>query len=82
MDETENHKVDFKQKTLKSIQKIILQSSKASAASYTLMASLIIFIFGGNYFDVLYDSSPFGLISGMCIGLAIGFYNLAKIIWK
>ena len=46
MDETENHKVDFKQKTLKSIQKIILQSSKASAASYTLMASLIIFIFG------------------------------------
>ena len=82
MDETENHKVDLKQKTLKSIQKIILQSSKASAASYTLVASLIIFMFGGNYFDVLYDSSPFGLISGMCIGLAMGFYNLAKIIWK
>ena len=82
MDETENHKVDFKQKTLKSIQKIILQSSKASAASYTLIVSLIIFIWGGNYFDVVYDSSPFGLISGMCIGLAIGFYNLAKIIWK
>ena len=82
MDESEDHKVDFKQKTLKSIQKIILQSSKASAASYTLMASLIIFIFGGNYFDAFYDSSPFGLISGMCIGLAIGFYNLAKIIWK
>ena len=82
MDKTKDHKVDFTQKTLKSIQKIILQSSKASAASYTLMASLIIFIFGGNYFDAFYDSSPFGLISGMCIGLAIGFYNLAKIIWK
>ncbi len=82
MGESEDRKIDFIQKNLKSIQKIIFQSSKAYTASYTLIASLIIFIFSGNYFDVLYDSSPFGLISGMCIGLAIGFYNLAKIIWK
>tara|TARA_B100001996_G_scaffold379693_1_gene365857 strand:- start:198 stop:446 length:249 start_codon:yes stop_codon:yes gene_type:complete len=82
MGKTENHKIDLINKSLKSFQKIIIQSNKASTASYTLIASLIIFILGGNYIDTLYGSSPKGLILGLCFGLAIGFYNLAKVIWK
>tara|TARA_Y100001970_G_C13965798_1_gene715556 strand:- start:286 stop:534 length:249 start_codon:yes stop_codon:yes gene_type:complete len=82
MGKTENHKIDLINKSLKGFQKIIVQSNKASTASYALIASLMIFIFGGNYFDTLYDSSPKGLILGLCLGLAVGFYNLAKAIWK
>ena len=82
MGKTENHKVDLINKSLKGFQKVIIQSNKASAASYTLIASLIIFILGGNYFDTLYDSSPKGLILGLCFGLVVGFYSLARAIWK
>ena len=36
----------------------------------------------GNYIDGIYNSSPNGIILGLCLGLFVGFYNLAKAIWK
>ena len=82
MHKNDNYRNDLINKSLKSFQKIILQSNKASTASYTLIASVLIFLIGGNYFDKLYDSSPKGLIFGLFFGLIVGFYNLANAIWK
>tara|TARA_S200000501_G_scaffold116056_1_gene109024 strand:- start:207 stop:455 length:249 start_codon:yes stop_codon:yes gene_type:complete len=82
MNKNDNHKSDLINKSLKSFQKIVSKSNKASTASYTLIASVFIFLIGGNYFDKLYDSSPKGLIFGLCFGLIIGFYNLANAIWR
>ena len=75
-------KSDFIKNTVLGFQNIIKQSSRAASASYTLLASLVIFMFVGNYIDGIYNSSPNGIILGLCLGLFVGFYNLAKAIWK
>ncbi len=66
-----------------SFQKVVNQAGPAASASYTLVASLLIFIFIGYSIDNSFDSSPSGVIIGLIFGLAVGFYQLFKtIIWK
>ena len=64
-------------------QKVVNQAGPAASASYTLIASLLIFIFIGYNIDNSFDSSPLGLIIGLIFGLVVGFYQLFKtFIWK
>lgn len=66
-----------------SFQNVVNQAGPAASASYTLFASLLIFIFIGYSIDNSFDSSPLGLIVGLMFGLAVGFYQLFKtFIWK
>ena len=66
-----------------SFQKVVNQAGPAASASYTLVASLLIFIFIGYSIDNSFDSSPLGVIIGLIFGLAVGFYQLFKtFIWK
>ena len=66
-----------------SFQNVVNQAGPAASASYTLVASLLIFIFIGYSIDNSFDSSPLGLIIGLVFGLVIGFYQLFKtFIWK
>ncbi len=66
-----------------SFQKVVNQAGPAASASYTLVASLLIFIFIGYTIDNSFDSSPLGLIVGLIFGLVVGFYQLFKtFIWK
>ena len=59
-------------------QKIIQQSGPAASASYGLLASVLIFTFLGWYIDTYNGSSPIGVLSGLAIGLILGFYHLLK----
>ena len=59
-------------------QKILNQAGPAANASYSLIASIILFIFGGFYIDNYLDTSPAGIIIGMALGLVVGFYQLVK----
>ena len=68
-------------KSLESFQKVIKDSGPAAAASYTLLASVLIFTFLGWYIDLKYEISPAGTLIGLMIGLITGFYHLAKTIW-
>ena len=66
-----------------SFQKVVNQAGPAASASYTLIASLLIFIFIGYKIDNSFDSSPLGLIICLIFGLVVGFYQLFKtFIWK
>ena len=66
-----------------SFQNVVNQAGPAASASYTLVASLLIFIFIGYSIDNSFDSSPLGLIVGLMFGLVVGFYQLFKaFIWK
>ena len=69
-------------KSFEYFQKVVKEAGPAATASYALLVSLIIFILIGWYIDLSRDSSPWGVIIGMLSGLVIGFYQLAKIIWK
>ena len=59
-------------------QKILNQAGPAASASYSLIVSILLFIFGGFYIDNHLGTSPTGIIIGMVLGLIIGFYQMAK----
>ena len=62
----------------KSFQNIAQQSGPAAAASYGLIASILIFTYLGWIIDKNIDSSPFAILIGMLLGMIIGFYHLIK----
>ena len=66
----------------KSFQNIVKQSGPAAAASYGLIASILIFTYFGWMIDRRIDSSPFAILIGMLLGLIIGFYHLFKVVGK
>ena len=66
----------------KSFQNIAKQSGPAAAASYGLIASILIFTYFGWIIDRKIDSTPFAILIGMLIGMIIGFYHLIKLISK
>ena len=61
-----------------SFQKVLNQAGPAASASYSLIASIFLFIFGGFYIDNYLDTSPAGIIIGMVLGLVVGFYQMVK----
>jgi F0F1-type ATP synthase assembly protein I len=63
------------------LQKIIRQSGPAMGASYTLIGAILILGTIGYFIDKWQDSSPLFLILGLVIGIVVGFYEIAKIIW-
>ena len=64
-----------------SFQKIVHQSGPAASASYSLIGSILVFTFIGNYIDAKYESSPIFILSGLSLGLIVGFYGLIKIFY-
>ena len=66
----------------KSFQNIVKQSGPAAAASYGLIASILIFTYFGWMIDREIDSSPFAILIGMLLGMIIGFYHLIKVVGK
>ena len=66
----------------KSFQNIAKQSGPAAAASYALIASILIFTYFGWIVDKKIDSSPFAILIGMLMGMIIGFYHLIKVVRK
>ncbi len=63
-------------------QKIVKQSGPAASASYTLVGSIIMLGLLGYFLDDLFQTKPWLLLLGLLIGLATGFYELVKAIWK
>jgi len=47
---------------------------------YTLLGGIIVFGYLGNWLDKKTDSAPLFLITGLFIGLALGFYNMVKVL--
>jgi F0F1-type ATP synthase assembly protein I len=68
-------------RSLEHFQNIVKESGPAASASYTLLASVLIFTLLGWYIDSLRGTKPLGILVGLGIGLISGFYHLAKTIW-
>ncbi len=73
---------NFLGKSLQQFQRFVRQAGPAAAASYTLLAAIILLGGVGYIIDQYFDSSPTGLLIGLGLGLVIGFYELAKSVFK
>ena len=68
-------------RSIEYFQNIVKKSGPAASASYTLLASVLIFTLLGWYIDSSRGTKPIGILVGLSIGLITGFYHLAKTIW-
>jgi F0F1-type ATP synthase assembly protein I len=63
---------------MEALQGSVQQAGPAAAASYTLVGA-IVFLGGLGYvLDLWQGWSPWGLLTGLCLGVLVGFYQLIK----
>jgi F0F1-type ATP synthase assembly protein I len=69
-------------KSLKVFQDSVVQSGPAAGASYTLIGAIILLGGIGYAVDRWQGTAPWGLFIGVALGLIVGFYELAKTVFK
>jgi F0F1-type ATP synthase assembly protein I len=69
-------------RSLRSLQSTINASGPAAAASYTLIGAIVLLGGIGYAIDEWRGTSPWFLFGGLILGLIVGFYELAKTIWR
>jgi F0F1-type ATP synthase assembly protein I len=72
----------FFARSLQALQGSAQQAGPAAAASYTLVGAILLFGGIGYAIDGWRDSSPWGLVIGLCLGVIVGFYQLIKTAWR
>jgi F0F1-type ATP synthase assembly protein I len=72
---------DFLARSAKSLQDNARRSGPAAAASYTLIGAIILLGGIGYAIDQWRGTSPGFLLGGLMLGLAVGFYELARAVW-
>ena len=71
----------FSARSLKALQTTISRSGPAAMVSYTLIGAIILLGGIGYAIDEWRGTSPWFLLSGLLLGLIVGFYELAKTLW-
>jgi len=72
----------YLKKVAQMFSRIVRQSGPYMTASYTLIGAIIGLSLGGYFFDEWLDTAPWLLIAGLIIGLVIGFYEMAKVVFR
>lgn len=71
----------FFARSLRYLQENIRKSGPAATASYTLIATIVLLGGIGLAVDRWLGTSPWCLLGGLLIGIVVGFYELAKVVW-
>jgi F0F1-type ATP synthase assembly protein I len=64
------------------MQESLRRSGPAIVAGYTLIAAIMVLGGIGYALDVWRGTSPWFLVTGLLLGLIVGFFELAKIVWR
>jgi F0F1-type ATP synthase assembly protein I len=72
----------FLARSLKYLQENIRRSGPAAGASYTLVGAILLLGGAGYALDRWLATSPWFLLAGLLVGLVVGFYELAKTVWR
>ena len=70
------------EKSLEAFQESVQQSEEAATGSYTLIGAIILLGGIGYAVDVWRGSSHWFLLAGLVLGLVVGFWELAKVVFK
>jgi F0F1-type ATP synthase assembly protein I len=70
------------ERSAKSLQENFLRAGPAMMASYTLIGAILLLGGIGYALDAWRGTSPWFLLSGLILGLIVGFYELAKTVWR
>ena len=71
------------ERAAKSLQENLTSSGGVAAASYTLVGGIILLGGIGYALDSWQGTSPWFLLTGLILGIAVGFWELVKtVFWK
>jgi len=69
-------------RSMASLQDTVQRAGPAAGASYTLIGAIILLGGIGYAVDAWRGTGPWGLLVGLLLGLVVGFYELAKTVWR
>ena len=72
----------FIARSLRYMQESLRNSGPAAVAGYTLIGAILLMGGIGYALDAWRGTSPWFLIAGLLLGLVVGFFELAKTIWR
>jgi ATP synthase protein I len=72
----------FLSRATKSLQENVESAGPAAAASYSLIGAIIVLGAIGFAIDKWLGTSPWFLLGGLFLGLIVGFFELAKTVWR
>ena len=64
------------------LQTILKRSGPAAAAAYTLIGAIVLLGGIGYLCDRWLGTEPWLLVLGLLAGIVVGFYELARLIWR
>jgi len=64
------------------LQENVSRSGPVAGASYTLIGAIILLGGIGYTVDAWQQTAPWGLVIGLTLGIVVGFYELAKTVWR
>lgn len=70
------------ERATKSFQENVTRSAPYAAAAYTLVGAIIFLGFVGYAIDRWRGTSPWFLVAGLVLGIIVGFYDLARVVWR
>jgi len=71
----------FSARSLRYLQENFRRAGPAAVAGYTLIGAIVLLGGLGYVVDEWIQTSPWFLLIGLLVGLAVGFYELAKTVW-
>lgn len=69
------------EKTAKAFQENVTRAGPVASAGYTLIGAIILLGGIGYAVDRWRGTTPWFLLAGLLLGLIVGFYELAKVVW-
>jgi F0F1-type ATP synthase assembly protein I len=79
---SEEEREIFLARSLRFMQESLRRSGPAAVAGYTIIGAIGLFGGIGYALDSWRGTSPWFLIAGLLLGIIVGFFELAKTIWR
>lgn len=68
-------------KNTKALQENVERAGPAAGAGYTLIGAIMVLGAIGYGIDAWRGTSPWGLLGGLILGIVVGMWELAKVVW-
>jgi F0F1-type ATP synthase assembly protein I len=72
----------FNARSLRFFQENLRRAGPAAVAGYSLIGAIVLLGGIGYGLDAWQGTSPWFLLSGLLLGIIVGFYELAKTVWR
>lgn len=69
-------------RSLQALHENIRRAGPAATASYSLIGAILLLGGAGVLADRWLGSAPWGVLAGLALGLVVGFYQLAMVMWR